>query len=65
MFSTRTYVTQAMGFAVRPQMIRLTISRRLASTRATATISEAITRDHRDLRRYYDEIVNNKGDLGA
>ncbi|KAL1591638.1 hypothetical protein SLS59_010097 [Nothophoma quercina] len=52
-----------MRTAVRPQVIRLIIGRRLASTRAPATISEAITRDHHDLRKYYNEIVNNKGDL--
>lgn len=52
-----------MRAAASPQALRLTMGRRLATTRAPATISEAITRDHRDLRRYYDEIVNNKGDL--
>lgn len=48
---------------MRPHMLRTAIGNRLASTRTPATISEAITRDHRDLRKYYDEIVNHKGDL--
>ncbi|KAF3045861.1 hypothetical protein E8E12_001120 [Didymella heteroderae] len=63
MFSARAVITPAMRGAVRPQAIRFTIGSRLESTRAPATISEAITRDHRDLRRYYNEIVNNKGDF--
>lgn len=65
MFSARTCIAPVMRTTARPQAIRLTIGRRLASTRAPATISDAITRDHRDLQRYYNEIVNNKGDLGA
>jgi hypothetical protein len=65
MFSARGFITPAMRGAARPQVTRLTITSRLASTRAPATISEAITRDHRDLRKYYDEIVNNKGNFGT
>lgn len=65
MFSARTCVTSAIRNAARPQEFQLNIGRRLASSRIPATISEAITRDHRDLKRYYDEIVKNKGDLAA
>jgi hypothetical protein len=54
-----------MRAVARPQVIRLPMGRRLATTRAPATISDAIKRDHRDLRKYYNEIVNNKGDLGT
>jgi hypothetical protein len=65
MFSARAFIAHTLREAVRPQVTRLTIGSRLASTRAPATISEAITHDHRELRRYYDEIVNNKGNFGA
>ncbi|KAF2030950.1 hypothetical protein EK21DRAFT_111404 [Setomelanomma holmii] len=60
MFSARAFITPVARAAVRPQVTRLTISSRLASTRALATISEAITHDHRELKKYYDEIINNK-----
>jgi hypothetical protein len=65
MLSARVFITSAMRGAVRPQVTRLTIGSRLASTSAPATISEAITHDHRELRKYYDEIVNNKGNFGV
>jgi hypothetical protein len=65
MFSARAFIAPVVRQAIRPQVTRLTIASRLASTRAPATISEAITRDHRELRKYYDEIVNNKGNYGA
>ncbi|KAJ4355134.1 hypothetical protein N0V95_003216 [Ascochyta clinopodiicola] len=63
MFSARAFITPSLRGAVRPQVFRLTFGSRLASTRAPATISDAITRDHRELQKYYDEIVNNKGNF--
>lgn len=30
---------------------------------AMSTISDAITKDHRELEQYYNEVINNKGDL--
>ncbi|USP76444.1 hypothetical protein yc1106_03718 [Curvularia clavata] len=60
MLSSSIFIRPAISGAVRPQVIRLTIGSRLASTHTPSTISEAITRDHRDLRKYYDEIVDNK-----
>ncbi|KAH7082471.1 hypothetical protein FB567DRAFT_605848 [Paraphoma chrysanthemicola] len=63
MFSARAFITPAIRVVALPQVTRLTIGARLASTRAPATISEAITRDHEELRKYYGEIVNNKGDF--
>jgi hemerythrin superfamily protein len=41
----------------------LASTRAPATKRAPATISEAIKNDHRELRRYYDEIVNHKGNF--
>jgi hemerythrin superfamily protein len=31
---------------------------------AMSTISEAITKDHRELEQYYNEVINNQNDQG-
>lgn len=65
MFTSRTLVTPMARVAYRPQTLRFTA--RAAPFRvqvaANSTISEAITKDHRELERYYKEIVNNPDDI--
>ncbi|KAH7081432.1 hypothetical protein BKA63DRAFT_530473 [Paraphoma chrysanthemicola] len=63
MFSARTFITPLARASVRPQVVHLPFSSRLASLRAASTISEAITHDHRELQKYYNEIVNNPDDI--
>jgi len=59
MFSARTFIAPVARVASRPQAVRVPVNARLASVRAASTISEAITKDHRELQQYYDEIINN------
>jgi hypothetical protein len=54
MFSPRTFVSPLARAAFRPQTIRLTT--RAALLRSHSTITEAITADHRELEKYYNEI---------
>lgn len=65
MFSPRAFVTPLARAAYRPQTIRITA--RAASIRgqiaANSTITEAITKDHRELETYYNEIINNPDDV--
>jgi hypothetical protein len=63
MFAARTIVTPVVRAAIRPQVVRITVNSRLASIRAASTISDAITKDHRELKEYYDEIVNNPDNI--
>jgi hemerythrin superfamily protein len=63
MFSARTFTTPIARAAFRSQIVRVPINTRLASIRAASTISEAITKDHRELKKYYEEIVNNPDDI--
>jgi hemerythrin superfamily protein len=63
MFSARAFITPIARTAVRSQAVRLPVNSRLASVRAASTISEAITHDHRELQKYYDEIINNPDDI--
>jgi hemerythrin superfamily protein len=63
MFSVRNFITPVARAAFRPQSVRVAVNTRLASIRAASTISEAITKDHRELKQYYDEIVNNPDDI--
>jgi hemerythrin superfamily protein len=63
MFSVRSFIAPVARATVRPQAIRIPINNRLVSVRAASTISEAITKDHRELKKYYNEIVNNPGDI--
>lgn len=59
MSAVRTLITPRTWAASRPQALRIVVNSRLTSIRAASTISEAITKDHRELKEYYDEIVNN------
>lgn len=60
MFSARLLVPHANKLALRPQLVRINIKARMTSTGAsTGSISAAITKDHRELEQYYNEIVNN------
>jgi hemerythrin superfamily protein len=63
MFAARTLVTPVVRAVIRPQVVRITVNSRLASIRAASTISDAITKDHRELKEYYDEIVNNPDNI--
>lgn len=66
MFSTaRTVLAPAANTAFRAQVVRSRgpFNSRLAWTRAASTISEAITKDHRELKQYYEEIVNNPDNI--
>jgi hypothetical protein len=62
MFSARTFIKPAARATLRLQGTRIPISR-FVSIRAASTISEAITKDHRELKEYYNEIVNNPDDI--
>jgi hemerythrin superfamily protein len=57
MFSARSFAPIARA-AFRPQALRVTVNSRLTSVRAASTISETITSDHRELEKYYKEIIN-------
>lgn len=63
MSSSRTLTSTLVRTALRPKTVRLPVNNRLASIRAhtavMSTISEAITKDHRELEQYYNEIVNS------
>jgi hemerythrin superfamily protein len=61
MFSPRAIASPLPRAAFRPQTIR--IIARAAFIRNNATISEAITADHRELEKYYNEIINNPDDI--
>jgi hypothetical protein len=63
MLSARIFITPVARAAFRPQIVRVSVNTRLASIRAASTISEAITKDHRELKQYYDEIVNNPDNI--
>ena len=54
MFSSRTIRTQHLSIIFGSKHIPL--SRRLATM---STISDAITKDHRELEEYYNEVINN------
>jgi hemerythrin superfamily protein len=62
MFS-RTFITPVARAAFVPRVGRLSGAARLVSIRTASTISEAITKDHRELQKYYDEIINNADDI--
>jgi hypothetical protein len=63
MFSARAFITPVTRATLRSQSARIPFNNRLASIRAASTISEAITKDHRELKKYYDEIVNNPDNI--
>jgi hypothetical protein len=63
MFTARTFIAPVARAAFRPQAVRVTVNSRLASIRAASTISDTIINDHRELKKYYDEIVNNPDNI--
>jgi hemerythrin superfamily protein len=63
MFSVRSFIAPVARAASRPQIVRIPFSNTLATIRAASTISEAIISDHRELKKYYDEIVNNPDNI--
>ncbi|KAF1915877.1 hypothetical protein BDU57DRAFT_594730 [Ampelomyces quisqualis] len=63
MFSVRTCIIPGARAAARPQVVRIPFRSSFAITRSASTISEAITNDHRELKKYYDEIVNNPDNI--
>jgi hypothetical protein len=63
MFSTRTFVSPIAKAAFRPQVVRIPVNARAFSVSwalPAPALSEAITTDHRELEKYYKEIINSK-----
>lgn len=64
MFSARTFTPSIARAAFRPQVARVPVNSRAFSisqaVRQSAALSEAITTDHRELEKYYNEIINSK-----
>ncbi|CAO2653825.1 Nn.00g105580.m01.CDS01 [Neocucurbitaria sp. VM-36] len=67
MFPRRTLSTPIARAAFRPRVFRLPLYNRLATVRiqtaSASTVTEAITKDHRELEQYYNEIVNHPDDI--
>ncbi|KAJ4374723.1 hypothetical protein N0V83_001798 [Neocucurbitaria cava] len=68
MFAPRAFLTPIARAAVRPHALRVPLNNsRLASVRtqiaSASTVTDAITEDHRELEKYYNEIVNNPTDV--
>jgi hypothetical protein len=65
MFSPRAIATPLARAAFRPQTVRVTARAAFIRTQvaANSTISEAITKDHRELESYYNEIIENADDI--
>ncbi|KAJ4308704.1 hypothetical protein N0V94_009239 [Neodidymelliopsis sp. IMI 364377] len=63
MFSTRTFVLPIAKAASKPQVARIAVNARAFSVSqwvSAPALSEAITTDHRELEKYYKEIINSK-----
>ena len=65
MFSPRAIVLPLSRGASRPQTVRITARTAFLRTQiaSNSTITEAITKDHRELENYYKEIVNNPDNI--
>lgn len=65
MFSPRAIVSPLARVAFKPQTVRITARPSLLRVQAmsASTVSEAITKDHRELEQYYNEIVKNPDDI--
>jgi hypothetical protein len=65
MFSPRAIATPLTRATFRPQTIRITARAAFLRTQiaSNSTITEAITKDHRELETYYKEIINNPDDI--
>jgi hypothetical protein len=60
---SRLFVSSITRAASRPQVTRITVNNKLASVHARvavmSTISDAIIKDHRELEKYYNEVINS------
>jgi hypothetical protein len=69
MASLRTLTAPALRTAFRPQTYRLanaySPNRYFSASAAAmaARVSDAIVKDHRELEQYYNEVINNTGNL--
>ena len=65
MFAPRAIISPLARAAFRPQTIRVAANPAYLRTQVAfnSTISEAITKDHRELETYYKEITNNPDDI--
>jgi hemerythrin superfamily protein len=65
MFTPRAIASPLARAAFRPQTVRVTARAAFIRTQvaANSTITEAITKDHRELEQYYNEIVNNPDNI--
>jgi Hemerythrin HHE cation binding domain len=63
MFSIRIFASPVARVTLKPRVARTPFDNRaFSASRAVrvSTVSEAITSDHRELEKYYNEIVNSK-----
>jgi hemerythrin-like domain-containing protein len=63
MFPARAFASPIARAAFRPQVARISLNSRAFSVSQivrTSTVSEAITTDHRELEKYYNEVINSK-----
>ncbi|KAL6703598.1 hypothetical protein ACN47E_009458 [Coniothyrium glycines] len=65
MFAPRAFVTPIVRAASRPHTIYMTsvVASNYRMASSVSTISEVITRDHRELEKYYKEVINNPDDI--
>jgi iron-sulfur cluster repair protein YtfE (RIC family) len=59
MSSIRAILTPQLRAAIKPRTFRLQQNPIRFQTAAMSAISDAITKDHRELREYYNEVVNS------
>jgi hypothetical protein len=59
MSSIRAILTPQLRAAIKPRTFRLQQNPIRFQTAAMSAISDAITKDHRELRQYYNEVVNS------
>ncbi|KAF1978810.1 HHE domain-containing protein [Bimuria novae-zelandiae CBS 107.79] len=66
MFAARNFAVPVARAACRPQAVVAPANARLASLRAhiaaLSTVSEPIIHDHKELKQFYNEVVNNSND---
>jgi hypothetical protein len=65
MFTPRAIASPLTRAAFRPQALRVAARPAYLRTQVAlnSTISEAITKDHRELETYYKEIINNPDNI--
>ncbi|KAL6916238.1 hypothetical protein ACHAPO_010697 [Fusarium lateritium] len=60
MSSIRAIITPQLRAAIKPRTFRLQQSPIRLQVAAMSAISDAIVKDHRELKDYYDEVVNSR-----